>query len=68
MTQPSSITLTGLLVRDGGGFVLRRDGGGQIRLDLLRTPVDHVEKQVRVTGSLLADDLVEVETLLPIDR
>lgn len=59
---------SGLLVREGGGFALRRDGGGQVRLDLLRTPVDHVEKRVRVTGIHVADDLIEVETILPIDR
>jgi hypothetical protein len=58
----------GLLVREGGGFALRRDEGGVVRLDLLRTPVDHVEKRVRVTGVYLANDLLEVETLLPIDR
>lgn len=58
----------GLLVRDGGGFALRRDGGGTVRLDLLRTPVDHVEKRVRVTGVYVADDLMEVEAILPLDR
>jgi hypothetical protein len=64
----TSVTATGLLVRDGGGFALRRDGGGQWRLDLLRTPVDHVEKRVQVTGVLVAGDLVEVESLIPLDR
>ncbi|HEX7819950.1 MAG TPA: DUF5818 domain-containing protein [Sphingobium sp.] len=68
MTIRPSIIATGLLVRDGGGFALRRDGGGQVRLDLLRTPVDHVEKRVRVTGMAVADDCIEVETILPIDR
>ncbi len=68
MTSRAPITLSGLLVREGGGFALRRDGGRQIRLDLLRTPVDHVEKRVQVTGRHLADDLFEVETILPIDR
>ncbi|HEX7852762.1 MAG TPA: DUF5818 domain-containing protein [Sphingobium sp.] len=64
----SPIIEKGLLVRDGGGFALRRDGGGQIRLDLLRTPVDHVEKRVRITGRYVEPDLIEVETILPIDR
>ena len=41
---------TGLLLRDGGGFVLKRDSGGTFTLDLRRTPVDLVEKRVRVTG------------------
>lgn len=52
---------TGTLVRDGGAFVLRRDAGGIYRLELSRTPVDHVEKRVRVTGILIAEDVVNVE-------
>lgn len=64
----TAITAQGLLVREGGGFALRRDGGGVLRLELLRTPVDHVEKRVRITGTLLAEDRAEVETILPIDR
>ncbi|MCE7795468.1 DUF5818 domain-containing protein [Sphingobium sufflavum] len=68
MSTGHPVTATGLLVREGGGFALQRDGGGRVRLDLLRTPVDHVEKRVRVTGVQVADDLVEVETILPIDR
>lgn len=68
MTRGQSVVEKGLLVREGGGFALRRDEGGVVRLDLLRTPVDHVEKRVRVTGVYLANDLLEVETLLPIDR
>ncbi|HEX7871726.1 MAG TPA: DUF5818 domain-containing protein [Sphingobium sp.] len=68
MPTPAPLVVSGLLVREGGGFVLRRDGGGQVRLDLLRTPVDHVEKRVRITGTPVADDLIEVETILPIDR
>jgi hypothetical protein len=49
------------LVRDGGGFVLRRDAGGFYRLELSRTPVDHVEKRVRITGTLIAEDAVNVD-------
>jgi hypothetical protein len=55
------ITETGTLVRDGGGFVLRRDAGGFYRLELSRTPVDHVEKRVRITGTLIAEDAVNVD-------
>jgi hypothetical protein len=55
------IEVTGRLVREGAGFVLRRDGGGMLWLQLGRTPVDAVEKQVRVTGRLIGDALVEVE-------
>jgi hypothetical protein len=52
---------TGILVRDGGGFVLRRDTGGRCRLELSRMPVDEVEKRVRVIGTVGADDHVLVE-------
>jgi len=52
---------TGRLQRVGGGFALRRDAGGFWRLDLHRTPVDEVEKRVRVIGTYLGNDLVEVD-------
>ena len=68
MTMRDEIVEMGLLVRDRGGFALRRDGGGVVRLDLPRTPVDHVEKRVRVTGVYVADDLMEVKAILPLDR
>jgi len=56
---------TGTLIRDGGGFALRRDRGGQYRLDLHRVPVDRIEKHVRVTGVLVAGDLVDVTGVAP---
>ncbi|WP_298815246.1 DUF5818 domain-containing protein [uncultured Sphingomonas sp.] len=56
---------TGTLVRDGGAFVLRRDAGGRYQLQLQRTPVDLVEKRVRVVGLLIAPDLVSVEGVQP---
>ncbi|WP_076072822.1 DUF5818 domain-containing protein [Sphingomonas montana] len=56
---------TGTLVRDGGGFALRRDGGGLIRLDLHRMPVDQVEKRVRLVGIVLADGVVEADGVAP---
>lgn len=52
---------TGTLVRDGGGFALRRDAGGMLRLDLHRVPVDRIEKRVRVQGVMVADGLVDVD-------
>ena len=52
---------TGTLVRDGGAFALRRDAGGRYLLELQRVPIDHVEKRVRVIGTLVGDDLVSVE-------
>lgn len=68
MTIGQPIVATGLLVREGGGFALRRDDGGTIRLDLHRAPVDHVEKRVTISGVYAADDLVEVESIAPLDR
>jgi len=56
---------TGTLIRDGGGFLLRRDLGGVYRLDLHRVPVDRIEKRVRVTGVLVTDELVDVLGVAP---
>jgi hypothetical protein len=52
---------TGLLLRDGGSFYLRRDAGGRFVLDLRRTPVDEVEKRVRLVGTYVGGDLVDVD-------
>jgi hypothetical protein len=52
---------TGTLMRDGGGFALRRDVGGRYQLDLHRVPVDEVEKRVRIVGTLVAEGLVDVD-------
>lgn len=52
---------TGRLTRDEAGFLLQRDLGGTFRLILLRVPVDHVEKRVRVQGYYAGDETVEVE-------
>jgi hypothetical protein len=57
---------TGTLIRDGRGFALRRDLGGRYRLDLHRVPVDHVEKRVRISGVMVASDLVDVHGVAPI--
>lgn len=56
---------TGVLLRDDGGFALRRDLGGRWRLDLHRVPVDHVEKRVRLSGIVVGDDLIDVEGVAP---
>ncbi|WP_093454186.1 DUF5818 domain-containing protein [Sphingomonas sp. YR710] len=48
--EGAPIDETGTLLREGGGFVLRRDQGGTFTLELRRTPVDLVEKRVRITG------------------
>ncbi|WP_375197768.1 DUF5818 domain-containing protein [Sphingobium sp.] len=52
---------TGRLIRDEAGFLLQRDQGGTFRLILLRVPVDHVEKRVRVQGYYAGNGIVEVE-------
>lgn len=57
----SRIDETGTLLRDGGGFALRRDAGGRYQLDLHRVPVDEVEKRVRIVGTLVTDTLVDVD-------
>jgi len=59
----SRVEETGMLIRDGGGFALRRDSGGRYRLDLHRVPVDEVEKRVRIAGVLVSDGLVDVDAL-----
>lgn len=40
---------TGMLLREDGGFVLRR------------IPVDYVNKRIRVIGTVIAKDLVDSE-------
>lgn len=57
----AGVNETGRLIRDEAGFLLQRDGGGTFRLILLRVPVDHVEKRVRVQGFYAGEGVVEVE-------
>jgi hypothetical protein len=66
MADFQPIDETGILLRDGGGFALKRDAGGLYRLDLHRTPVDLVEKHVRVIGVLTGLELVDVEGVQPV--
>jgi hypothetical protein len=51
----------GMLLREGSSFYLRRDAGGRFRLDLRRTPIDETGKQVRVIGTYVGDDVVDVD-------
>lgn len=55
---------SGTLLRDEGGFVLRRDLGGRWMLDLHRVPVDHVEKRVRISGTVVAEGLIDVDGVM----
>ena len=56
---------TGTLSRDGGAFYLRRDAGGRYQLELQRTPVDLVEKRVRLIGTLVGAELVNADGVAP---
>ncbi|MES3046746.1 DUF5818 domain-containing protein [Sphingomonas faeni] len=56
---------TGTLIRDGGAFYLRRDVGGRYELELHRTPVDLVEKRVRLIGTLVGPGLVNANGVAP---
>nr|WP_302675881.1 DUF5818 domain-containing protein [Sphingomonas faeni] len=53
------------MIRDGGTFYLRRDVGGRYELELHFTPVDLVEKRVRVIGTLVGPDLVNADGVAP---
>jgi hypothetical protein len=55
----------GTLIRDGGAFYLRRDVGGRYQLELQRTPVDLVEKRVRLVGTLVGPSLVSADGVAP---
>jgi len=61
MAEGDAIDETGLLMREGGAFVLQRDLGGRWPLDLSRVPVDLVGKRVRVTGIESGDGRVEAD-------
>lgn len=54
---------TGTLIRDGGAFYLQRDRGGRYQLELHRTPVDLVEKRVRLVGTLVGPALVNADSV-----
>jgi len=51
----------GMLIREGGTFYLRCDVGGRYQLELQRTPVDLVEKRVRLVGTLVAPSLISAD-------
>ena len=51
----------GLLQRDASGFFLQCDDGERYRLELLRTPIDEVEKRVVVTGRITGNAMLEAE-------
>ena len=51
----------GLLQRDATGFFLQCDDGERYRLELLRTPIDEVEKRVVVTGRVTGSAMLEAD-------
>ena len=55
----------GLLQRDAAGFLLQCDDGDRYRLELLRTPIDEVEKRVVVTGRVREDSVLEADGVRP---
>lgn len=61
----AKIDETGTLIREGGAFYLRRDQGGRYELELHRTPVDLVEKRVRLVGTLVGPALVNADGVAP---
>ncbi len=61
----TKIEESGTLIREAGGFILRRDLGGRWKLDFHRVPVDHIEKRVRITGIVVGDGLVDVAGVAP---
>ena len=65
MTAGDRVEEAGVLARDGGGFVLRCDRGGTLRLVLPRVPVDRIEKRVRIAGVVAAGGAIEVEAIAP---
>ena len=56
-----TIEYAGLLRRDATGFFLQCDDGERYRLELLRTPIDEVEKRVVVTGRATGNAMLEAD-------
>jgi len=59
--ERTDLEYAGLLQRDATGFLLQCDDGNRYRLELLRTPIDAVEKRVVVTGRVTSNALLEAE-------
>lgn len=55
----------GTLIHVGGAFYLRRNVDGRYQLELHRTPVELVEKRVRLVGILVGPDLVNADGMAP---
>lgn len=46
----------GTLLREKGGFVLRRDVGGRWKLNLHRVPVDNVGERASISGVVVTSN------------
>lgn len=55
---------SGTLIRQKGGFVLRRDLGDRWRLDLHRVDNDLAEQRVTIIGTVVAKGLIDVDTIV----
>lgn len=62
------LEIVGVLLRDGAEWVLRVDGGGRWRLDLLKQPRSLVGKPVRVRGVRGGFDLIDVDAVVAADQ
>lgn len=61
MNEHKDQEYAGLLQRDAAGFLLQCDDGGRYRLELLRVPIDEVEKRVVVTGRITDGAILEAD-------
>lgn len=61
----SRVEETGRLIRDGNAFILRRDAGGRLFLDLRRKSTSLVNKRVRLMGMIVEEGLVYVIAIEP---
>ena len=53
----------GVLLRDGDVPSLRRDAGGRFLLDVRRVSIDPTMSRVRIIGTYVDDDLVDVDEI-----
>jgi hypothetical protein len=58
---------TGVLLREGASVFMRRSTGGRFQLDLRRSPFSDSGRQVRVIGTYIGDDLIDVDEISPVD-